>query len=138
VNLSETRIRAARASDKRYELQDGDGLILEVMPSGKKYWRYRYTQDGRRTKATIGEYPHIGLREARVKREEMRGLLQDGLPLKDEATSVTFAEIAAEWLVKLELRIQNKKEKTNTRRRLELHVLPFIGHIKISDRGSRL
>jgi hypothetical protein len=90
VNLSETRIRAARAGDKRYELQDGDGLILEVMPSGKKYWRYRYTQGEKRRKATIGEYPYIGLRDAREKRNEMRGQLRYGQP---EETA-TFREIA--------------------------------------------
>ncbi|MDR1650481.1 MAG: integrase arm-type DNA-binding domain-containing protein, partial [Synergistaceae bacterium] len=133
MNLSETRIRAARAKDKRYELQDGDGLILEVMTSGKKYWRYRYTQSGQRTRATIGEYPHVSLREARIKREEMRGLLKDGLPLKSNSNSESFADIAAEWLAKLESRIQNEKEKTNTRRRLELHVFPLIGHINISE-----
>jgi integrase len=136
MNLSETRIKAARAKEKRYELQDGDGLILEVMTSGKKFWRYRYTQNGRRSRTTIGEYPHVGLREARIKREEIRGLLQRGLPLKNENNSGTFSEIADEWLVKLRNRIKNEKEKNNTRRRLELHVFPFIGHMNISELTS--
>ncbi|MDR1020136.1 MAG: Arm DNA-binding domain-containing protein, partial [Synergistaceae bacterium] len=99
MNLSETRIRAARAREKRYELQDGDGLILEVMTSGRKYWRYRHTQDGKRTRATIGEYPHVGLREARAMRDGMRGRVQDGLPAKEakKTADPTFRETAEQW-----------------------------------------
>jgi hypothetical protein len=30
----------AKAKDKRYDLTDGGGLVLELMPSGSKTWRF--------------------------------------------------------------------------------------------------
>ena len=31
----------AKPRDKAYALTDGDGLLLEVLPSGTKTWRYK-------------------------------------------------------------------------------------------------
>jgi hypothetical protein len=42
MSLSEIRIKSAKPRDKRYQLSYADGLYLEVMASGKKYWRLRY------------------------------------------------------------------------------------------------
>ena len=36
----------AKPTDKRYSLYDTGGLFLEVMPTGKKFWRLRYSEDG--------------------------------------------------------------------------------------------
>ncbi len=121
--LTDSKIKAAKAQDKRYHLIDGDGLILEVMTSGRKYWRYRYTADGKRSKITIGEYPIVGLGDARVKKEEMRARVKTGLsPLPDESPAGnSFADVASEWLKKAEAKSRSEKEKYNTRRRLELH-----------------
>ena len=32
----------AQPRERSYELADGGGLYLEVMPSGAKYWRWKY------------------------------------------------------------------------------------------------
>ncbi|HWT39110.1 MAG TPA: Arm DNA-binding domain-containing protein, partial [Paraburkholderia sp.] len=41
--LSESHIRSLQPRATRYSVADGKGLILEVMPTGKKVWRFRYT-----------------------------------------------------------------------------------------------
>jgi hypothetical protein len=41
--LTDFRIKALKPKASRYPVSDGGGLILEVMPSGSKVWRYRYT-----------------------------------------------------------------------------------------------
>jgi hypothetical protein len=39
MHLSELRAKTAKPKEKRYTLSDMDGLYLEVMTTGKKYWR---------------------------------------------------------------------------------------------------
>lgn len=61
-------------------LQDGQGLYLEVRPTGSKFWRYRYwltpTKDGR---YSIGEYPSVSLSDARKEREWAIEQVKQGL-----------------------------------------------------------
>jgi integrase len=51
----------------RREIPDGEvrGLYLQVFPSGKRSWCFRYRFDGRTRKLTLGPSPEIGLRDAR-------------------------------------------------------------------------
>lgn len=55
--LKPATIDNATAKDKRCDLTDGGGLVLEVMPSGSKTWRFKYHLNGKREKVTIGAYP---------------------------------------------------------------------------------
>ena len=70
--LTESRIRAARASDKPYKLFDERGLHMLVTPQGGRLWRLRYWLDGREKLLTLGAYPDVPLKRAREKREEAR------------------------------------------------------------------
>ena len=40
--LKPVTIDNAKPRDKAYALTDGGGLLLEVLPSGTKTWRYKY------------------------------------------------------------------------------------------------
>ncbi|MDQ9205573.1 Arm DNA-binding domain-containing protein [Cronobacter sakazakii] len=40
--LTDTKIRNAKPHEKPYSLQDGQGLYLDVRPTGAKIWRYRF------------------------------------------------------------------------------------------------
>ena len=101
--LTELKIKSAKAGEKRYHLQDGDGLYLDVMTSGKRFWRCRYTQDGKRETVTLGEYPTVSLREARDMHKQAK--IQPSL----EATR--FDTVANEWLQKHEAASSSGKEK---------------------------
>lgn len=109
--LTDTKVKNAKPQDKPYSLQDGQGLYLEVRPTGAKFWRYRYwltpTKDGR---YTIGQYPAISLAEARKEREWAREQVKKGLSPTDvrrhekqqniaEAAN-TFRLVAKEWIEK--------------------------------------
>ena len=63
--LSDVVIRQAKAKDKRYFLTDGQGLVLEVLTTGSKFWRFRYTKGGKTKLTTLGKYPAVPLSEAR-------------------------------------------------------------------------
>ncbi|CDH02575.1 Arm DNA-binding domain-containing protein [Xenorhabdus bovienii] len=40
--LTDTKIKNAKPKDKPYSLPDGNGLYLEIRPTGAKFWRYRF------------------------------------------------------------------------------------------------
>ena len=48
--LTATGVKNLKAREKRYEVFDGynrNGLSVEVMPSGSKFWRGRFRIDGK-------------------------------------------------------------------------------------------
>jgi len=55
----------------RYVETEGNGFYVEVMPSGEKSFRYRYRLNGQREKVTIGSYPSMTLKIARIRHLEM-------------------------------------------------------------------
>lgn len=136
--LTETKIKNSKPTEKRYRIADIDGLYLEVMPTGKKYWLFRKNKDGKRSWEKLGEYPLLGLRDARAKCETARKIHLGIIKPEPTKESIdTFASVALEYLPTYEQKIANGKEKHNTRRRLELHVFPFIGDMDIKNISSR-
>lgn len=69
----EKQVAEAKKAGKRSEISDGDGLYLDVTATGVTTWRYRYRVNGRREKITIGQYPKIGLAEAREQKSIIAG-----------------------------------------------------------------
>jgi len=128
--LTDVKCRQAKSRATRYKLHDSDGLYLDVMPTGNRYWRMRYRIGNRRPSITFGEYPHVGLRQARTHRDEAHRLLAGGTdPLvhkrtTTEAAAQTFAHVAERWLSRQTGKADTRQDK---RARLDLHVLPIIG-----------
>lgn len=74
ASLNELQIRKAKPAERKYFLSDGNGLTLQISPSGLKSWqvRYRLMDGSRPTPSTIGHYPSMSLAEARVKAIEVQ------------------------------------------------------------------
>jgi len=66
-------------TSKAYKIADGGGLYLEVTTKGGKYWRLRYRFDGKQKLLSIGVYPAVRLKDARVKRTEAKEHLSQGV-----------------------------------------------------------
>jgi len=101
--LSDTKVRAAKPGTKTITLNDGGGLQLDVRPTGSKLWRYRCTINGKRTRLSIGEYPAIGLKAARLQRDALKEKIAQGLDprIEEEPTVVpseTFAVMVDRYL----------------------------------------
>ncbi|MDW5376793.1 tyrosine-type recombinase/integrase [Halomonas sp. HP20-15] len=111
--ISDTKARKAQAGEKPYRIPDGEGLYLDVRPSGKKIWRVRYFLQGKEKTFTAGQYPTVGLKEARAERDWVKATAARGLDpveayrLQQEAERSaredSFATIALEWLARQEL-----------------------------------
>lgn len=104
--LSDTTARQAKFTGKQQKLSDEKGLFLLITSSGK-YWRLKFRFGGKEKVLALGVYPEVSLKEARVKREEARRLLADGidpsLARKQSkvasrlASENSFEVIAREW-----------------------------------------
>ncbi|AUT38035.1 TPA: tyrosine-type recombinase/integrase [Acinetobacter baumannii] len=142
--LSDSKIRSAKPKEKLYRLGDSDGLCIEIKPNGKKYWRYRFQWLKKTQMMSLGEYPIVGLAEARTKRDEAKSLVISGInPVEEKENQkkakqeeydnrVLFKDVAAEF----------KKEKLNNRseryqeafqRALDKDILKVIGDKDIKE-----
>lgn len=68
--LTDTAVRQAKPREKAYTVADGDGLALFVHPRSGKYWHFRYRVGGKAHRVSLGTYPEVSLRDARLRREE--------------------------------------------------------------------
>lgn len=110
--LTDTAIKAIKQDVRPKKYSDANGLFLLVQPNGSKLWRYAYRYLGKQKTLSLGAYPVVGLRDARIKRDEARDLLaQDidpGEKLKSDKlnrliqAAITFTHVADEFVDKLE------------------------------------
>lgn len=134
--LSDSACRSAKPTDRAYKLFDGDGLYLLVQPNGRKGWRLRYVKpDGREGLTSFGNYPVVGLADARNKRLEAKRMLAEGIdPInakhKAKTDAVingrTFESVARDWHTEMSAKWAPGHSKT-VMSRLKTHVFPLIG-----------
>jgi len=140
--LSDTAVRNAKPKDKSYTLGDGEGMYLEVMPNGTKFWRMAYRQpNGKNNRLTFGKYPVVTLAEARTRRLAARRLLDQGIDpgrvkreekeAKATAAQHTFEGVARAWLAKTAPSRAASTQEKNTAW-LEGNIFPVIGSLPIS------
>ncbi len=77
--LTENSIRKARIREKQYKIYDSEGMFLLVHPNGSKYWRMKYTFDGKSKLASFGVWPGVSLKEARERRHAAKLNIKMGI-----------------------------------------------------------
>lgn len=136
--ISDTSLRSAKARPKPYKITAGNGLYLEVMPSGSKLWRWKYQLFDKENRFALGRYPEITLKGAREKAEAARQQVKQGLHpaqqkqlarLKSahEQTN-TFEAIAKEWIARKDWEDITKKRRLDMLQRV---VFPTIGKLPL-------
>ncbi len=89
-------INKAKAEGGSVRIGDGDGLMLVVRPNGAASWVLRYSFSGERRDLTIGRWPVVDLARARVKADEHRLLVHDGVdPMTERKAQREERRIAA-------------------------------------------
>lgn len=66
MSLTTKKIAALKPRESRYSIADGNGLTLRVQPSGSKSWVFRSHHSGRISDETIGHWPEMSLKQARM------------------------------------------------------------------------
>ena len=135
--LNDKKIKALLPSDKCTpnkpdKVSDGNGLQLWVRTTGSKTWVLDYRLNGKRQNLVIGKYPAMSLQQARLKNNEVRELIKQGIDHKAQKYTTVdsginqFANLAQQWHDKRKTTI-----KAGTFSRdyslYERDIKPFIG-----------
>lgn len=140
--LTDTTIRNIKPGDKAVKLFDGNGLFLLVTPNGGKWWRLKYRFGGKEKLLSLGTYPEVSLKDARMNRDEARKEIAKGIdPSQSRKVKKTaqrdrdansFETVAREWFAKFSSNwVASHSNKIL--RRLERDVFPWIGGRPIAE-----
>ena len=136
-------IKPAKAGDRDdHPDKEVSGLLVRVTESGHRSFTLlaRYPGSGNPTRRALGEYPSMGLEEAREKAREWRKLIKRGVDpavaeererqaeLQKQAT--TFASIAEDFIKE---KLPGERKGREIERDIRRNLLPAWGHIPASD-----
>ena len=136
LRLSERQIKAIKAPSKRTSLFDGRGLELRISSDGNGSWSLLYRFDNQRLRYTIGLYPAIKLKEARLLADKLRNQIAHGKnpqELKVNARNTNIVTVGECYSLFLEryLKIHLKSWKSYDSA-FRSNVLPRLGSKDIS------
>lgn len=129
-------------------LRDGHGLWL-VVTAERKRWRFVSSLYGKRIKIWLGDYPQLGLKQARLAADTCRESIRQGKDPAIErklnkeagkrAQESTFEVVALEWLEE-HCRVKNIKPVTSTRiaSQMRKHIFPHIGRLPVETLNEAL
>lgn len=122
--LNNAVLASLKIKDKEYSVTDTNGLYLRIRPSGSKQWIYQKMINRKRVKITIGNYPEMSLKEARIR---------CGIITKEETQAneaLTFNSIYNKWAEFKETQIIHFKDIDL---RFKKYLLPKFGDQVFSD-----
>ena len=129
----------AKPKSKTYRIWDkgSGGLHWEITPNGGKWTRYKYRFKGKANRISLGTFPKVGLKEARLKAAEIQILLDQKIdPSKHRKESNTgantFEFIAREWHEKHK-HLWTESYTKKLLRSFENDVFPWIGKRQIAE-----
>ena len=129
--LTAARVRTEKRPGRYF---DGQGLYLQVDPSGARRWLQRIVIRGKRTDLGLGGWPLVSLAEAREKALENRRIARSGGDPRMEKRDVpTFAEAAAEVIELNRPTWRNAKHAAQWGSTLKTYVFPHFGSRLVTE-----
>lgn len=137
--LTDTALKALKPKEKPYTLADERGLYVEVFPTGGIVWRYRYRINGKQEKLTLGKYPALTLKNARIKRD---AAAQEAAMGTSPARQKQLAKVAASDATTVaefgerffrEIVAKDRQDLTIPRRYFDKAIVPAIGGKPVRD-----
>lgn len=137
--LTDTALKALKPKAKPYTVTDERGLYVEVFPTGGIVWRYRYRLNGKTEKLTLGKYPALKLKNARIKRDEASQAAAMGTsPAQQKqlakvaaADATTVADFGERFF--REIVAKDRTDLTMPRRYFDKSIVPAIGAKAVRD-----
>lgn len=124
---------------------DGDGLYLQVGPTGRKSWLFRYTRHGKAREMGLGALNAMSLADARSAAASARHMLATGIdPLEAKAaekerrraeacSKITFSECAAAYIETHKSEWTNEKYAAQWLSSIKTSVEPVLGALPVQD-----
>ena len=132
----------------RYTDATNQGLNLQVKKAGGKYWTFRYLFQGKRYDLSLGNYPALSLKEARIRATASRVQLNAGHrpepTWKPQAPSeaqqrdfapakVTFSQYSADCIAAKRPEWKNTKHADQWSSTIAMYANPIIGKKAIGE-----
>ncbi|CAP00411.1 putative prophage integrase [Acinetobacter baumannii SDF] len=143
--LSDSKIKTLKPTEKMYRILDAERLYIEVRPSGKKIWRFKYTLNGKEGTISFGEYPSVSLADARKRKEAAKALLAKGInPVEDRnqkeeekraATNNSFKAVTEEF-IKEKMKYKSEGYVDRFKGAMERDIYKIIGNKPIKEVNS--
>lgn len=142
MKLTDPIVKAAKPQEKPFTLSDGKGLALHVQPQGSKWWRFRYRFNGKPGFLSLGTYPDVTLKEARLERDRLKALIKQGINpsvqrqedkfMAAKSLTNSFESVARDWFDSWQ-GTQTPAHATRIIRRLEADVFPMLGKKPVAE-----
>ena len=156
MTLTVKQIEAARHGVQKERMSDGGGLYVRLYPSGRKTFQVQVCKSSNGTQRvwiTLGNFPELGLREARdltgfvrlrssrgTSAEEIRRMLamapsssgtalelETRRPSRPEKDMTPFRDVAKVWFERKQLGLKNGKHIAQNWNTLSDYVFPSLG-----------
>jgi integrase len=124
---------------------DGQGLCLQITPSGAKSWLLRFERNGRERWMGLGPLHTVSLKDARERARKARQQLLDGVdPIEarrsertkaalETTKAVTFQEAGTAYFDAHQAKWRNAKHRNQFISTLKEYVFPKIGKLAVAD-----
>ncbi|CAK1327862.1 putative phage integrase [Burkholderia pseudomallei] len=139
-----TAVQVTRAK-KRGVYSDGGGLYLQITKAQTKSWLFRYMRDGVPRGMGLGPIHAVSLAEARIKAQDCRRLLVDGIdPLgakrakrqaerRERLKSLPFRECASQYIDAHRKSWKNEKHAAQWESTIDTYANPIIGKLMVAE-----
>ena len=128
---------AVRSFNEPGRYGDGDGLYLNVGPSGGKSWIVRVQKAGRRRDIGLGSVAKVSLADARTRAAKVRSEVEAGLdPIAERRKGEgipTFRKVASLVFEQNRKTWRNGHHQWQWLRTLEMFAFPAIGDLPVSE-----
>lgn len=130
-NLTDNILRSSQATISRFDLYDAQvrGLGVRIGTSGKKSWFVMTRVDGRMTRRTIGHYPQMSLKVARIRGSEELAKLARG-EVEEPVKHRRFRETYDDWMQRDQGANRTASQVSSA---MELHILPKLGQRRLDS-----
>src|SRR4051794_22792654 len=126
--LTDTRLRTLKPEKGKTEclVADGNGLYVRVRAARGAFsrtWQFRRRENGKPSITTLGIYPDLSIKEARLKGAE--------LATKRKAHSPTVEQAATQWLAERVDHTHRKADQVHGY--VDRAIIPELGHRRVRD-----
>ncbi|TYT73336.1 tyrosine-type recombinase/integrase [Desulfobotulus mexicanus] len=131
----------AAPRESRYALSDGNGLFLNVYPSGTKTWKARLRVGGKLQEHTLGPFPEVSVKDARLILANLRLKIAHGINPAEEKQAARneasgkngFEALAMDWFHAVHATQVVPAHADRNLSRLNKLVLPYLGKHRPED-----
>ncbi|ADN74681.1 integrase family protein [Ferrimonas balearica DSM 9799] len=140
--LNAKQIENLKPKDKSFAIADQNGLSLRIRPSGAKSWIYRFRYGGKADTLTLGSYPLMSLKQARMRTVQLASELENGTSPREyirqeklEAQRKGYT-VTALWEEFDQIKISKRQRPEQPRYLAVKYILPIIGKIPCANLGK--